>query len=153
MRQVEVKWSRGYDFRTLDQKAGSELKWAYGLYMFLETLTTPAAKSLIYIGLIKSDYRDYRTRMQDHRKNWLGRIEQGQVYVKFGHLYTMEKPSGRLIEDTESVLILANQPRENTAKMSSFTFYDDLVVTNTNVSKNHLKKRSSTKDFDVRVMS
>jgi hypothetical protein len=89
-------------------------------------------KEVIYIGIVKSNGRDFRRRMDEHRAQWLHEITRGQIFAKFGVLYAPFRITDQLIEDAESLLVFDNQPSENEKKKSSYTIGKDLVVKNIN---------------------
>ena len=127
----------------------------FGLYMFFEAqgvepdrddairawrrenaLKPFARRNLVYIGIVKSDRRDFIMRMKDHESDWLHQYRAKQLYVKFGVAqYTCKEAElPQLIEDAESMLIFEMQPHENTAKKYSYTM---------DISKGHLVVASS----------
>ena len=130
-RVVEVRWTWQYEFTALATHGlDRHGDLTYALYMFIETLGGP--KDVIYIGIVKSQYRDLFMRMNEHRKAWLNSVAKGQIFVKFGVIYTSEVADGQLLEDVESALVFGRQPRENTAKKQSYRLYEDVIVRNVN---------------------
>lgn len=138
VREVDIRWSKEIEFHEINKNM--KLVHDYGLYMILETgfkTERPkqygnSLKELIYIGIIKSSDRNFLIRMQEHRRKWLHNISEGQIFVKFGILYSNENVSEQLIEDAESALVFEHRPSENTSKMSSYTIAKDLIVKNIN---------------------
>ena len=131
-READIRWSKQFEFSKLLMKAPPVATDHYGLYMILETLGRGHRKQPIYIGIVKSERRDLYKRTQEHRKDWLHSVAKGQIFVKFGVVYTHDKIDGQLIEDIESALVFGAQPRENTAKMRSYSLYHDVKVRNIN---------------------
>ena len=111
-RTVEIRWTKEYEFHELHTRKHF-LSNHFGLYMFLETgfkkhrprQYRGKDKEVIYIGIVKSDGRDFRRRMDEHRAKWLNEIARGQIFVKFGVLYAPFNITEQLIEDAESLLI------------------------------------------------
>lgn len=129
-RKATVKWSRAID---LDQVVTGKFAAAedYGIYMMVEDIGDGRGKQLIYVGIVKSsDRRTFFKRMQEHRKDWLHSIAKGQIWIKFGIIETYDKLDDQLIEDVESAIVFGAQPRENTAKKSSYRLWNDVEVTN-----------------------
>ena len=87
---------------------------------------------MIYIGIVKSDARNFFERMQEHRKDWLYDIGRNQIYVRFGIVEAYFEINDQLIEDAESALVFEHQPSENVSKKKSYTISQDLVVKNIN---------------------
>lgn len=145
-RKVDIYWSKQYDFYEIRGRQMVPLyDYTYLLYMFLENWGRGYKKKLIYIGIVKSGYRDLFMRMNEHRKDWLGKISKGDIFVKFGTVYTDAKADERLLEDIESALIFGAQPRENTAKKKSYTLYEDVIVRNDRkTTEGFLKQEYST---------
>lgn len=139
VREVEIRWTKEYEFNQL-KKREHFLSTHFGLYMFLEAgfrKQRPKQyrgkdKELIYIGIVKSNARDFRVRMDEHRSEWLSNISRGQIFVKFGILYATFNITDELIEDVESALVFDNQPSENEKKKKSYTIAQDLIVKNIN---------------------
>ena len=90
-----------------------------------------SANSLLYIGLVKADSRDFCTRMHEHRRDWLYE-KRGEIYLRFGHIRVFKGMAltDDLIEEVESALIFEAQPPENTQKKSSYSIRQDLIVKN-----------------------
>lgn len=124
----------------------TRMRQHYGIYMFLEQkgidklrdsnisswrrqsdLKQFAKRNLIYIGIVKSEARDFIMRMKDHEAKWLYQYGPGELYVKFGLVsYWEDEPDpDRLIEHAESVLVLEFQPYENSSKTNSYTMRED----------------------------
>ena len=132
-RKVDIYWSKQYDFYKMRERQMVPLHdETYLLYMFIENPGQGYKKELIYIGIVKSDYRDLFMRMNEHRKSWLSKISKGDIFVKFGTVYTNDKADKQLLEDVESALVFGAQPRENISKMKSYTLYEDVIVRNRN---------------------
>lgn len=103
--------------------------------MILEDIGDGRGKRLIYIGIVKSDRRDLYLRSNEHRKEWLHSVAKGQIFVKFGVVTTLEKLDEQLIEDIESTLVFGAQPEQNTSKKSSYSVYEDIIVSNSGHGK------------------
>ncbi|GEM_PF-5243557 len=125
----------------------------FGIYMFLEDtsfepgrrsaiegwrtsrgLATTGALKPIYIGIVKSDQRDFVERMREHHKKWIHQYhDKGQLFVKFATTYywCKEEELPQLIEDAESVLVFELKPYENTAKINSYRLAEHVLVSNT----------------------
>ena len=143
-RKIDIVWTPQYDFYELRKRSMVPMQdETYLLYMFLENPGRGYKKELIYIGIVKSMYRDLFMRMNEHRKAWLSKISKGDIFVKFGTVYTNDKADGRLLEDVESALVFGEQPRENTSKMMSYTLYEDVIVCN-DKAEGFLKRKYST---------
>ncbi|MES0885311.1 hypothetical protein [Roseibium sp. SCP14] len=120
----------------------TDMRQHYGLYMFLEKKGVDKARdeeirdwrtergvkqfakrNLVYIGIVKSEYRDFVTRMKEHEGKWLYQYKPGELFVKFGvcEHWEDEPNPDRLIEHAESVLVFEMQPYENTDKLGSYT--------------------------------
>lgn len=141
----------------------------FGIYMFLEDtsfeparrsaiegwrkshgLTTTGALKPIYIGIVKSDQRDFVERMREHHKKWIYQYrDKGQLFVKFATTYywCREEELPQLIEDAESVLVFEMQPYENTAKISSYSLSEDIKVSNSGHHAPLPKSITSKKHF------
>jgi len=141
----------------------------FGIYMFLEDtsfepgrraaieswrkshdLATTGALKPIYIGIVKSDQRDYVERMREHHKKWIYQYHnKGQLFVKFATTYYWCKNEElpQLIEDAESVLIFEKKPYENTAKTSSYSIAEDILIINTGHHEPLPKSISSKRHF------
>jgi hypothetical protein len=87
--------------------------------------------TLLYIGLVKSDSRDFCERMHEHKREWLYE-KRGALYVSFGHIRGFRglPVTPQLIEEVEGALIFSTQPPENTMKKASYSRRDDLIVKN-----------------------
>jgi hypothetical protein len=128
-REVDIRWSDKIDF--VDRHRKTKNINHYGLYMFIER-GYDRVDRLIYIGIVKSDARDFHLRMNEHARDWLHSISKGDVFVKFGILHSHEPITEQLIEDAESALVFDAEPPENSQKMKSYTIEDELIVRNFN---------------------
>ena len=148
-----------------------ELRTSFGLYMMLEDRGVEAARdsaistwrqshdlnvgaqnapNLIYVGIVKSDQRDFIMRMREHEKKWLWQYtRKGHLRLKFGRVqYTVSDAElPQLIEDAESVIVFGMQPYENTAKISSYRIAEDIVVHNAGAHAPLKKTMRSTEHF------
>jgi len=90
-----------------------------------------SCRTLLYIGLVKSDRRDFYIRMNEHRKDWLS-TKRGVIYIRFGYIrgFRGTPMTTTLIEEVEGALIFAMQPPENSRKKFSYTRREDLIVKN-----------------------
>ncbi len=161
-RSIWLDWSRRFDFvdnltlggTTFQVNASllNRYRKLFGIYMLLEDtnveparraaieswrgtegLTLGGAHKVVYIGIVKSDQRDFVQRMREHHKAWIYKYSQSKhLYVKFSECqYTCSDAAlPQLIEDAESVLVWALRPYENTAKTRSFRVSDEIVVRN-----------------------
>jgi hypothetical protein len=134
-RTCTVTWTGLHEFKDFLEKAPPVADAHFALYMILETLRErfsgpPPDLELIYLGIVKSEQRDLRMRVNEHNKAWLKKVVKKQIYLKFGMPSTSLKIDGRLMEDVESALIFGAQPRENDKKKQSYNLYDDLIVKN-----------------------
>ena len=124
----------------------------FGIYMFLEDtsfepsrrsaietwrksrdLATTGALKPIYIGIVKSDQRDFVQRMREHHEKWVYQYrDKGHIFVKFATTYywCKDEELPQLIEDAESVLVFEMQPYENTSKISSYSISEPITVKN-----------------------
>lgn len=131
-----------------------KLRTSFGLYMMLESRGVEAGRdtaiatwrgahglnvggtgtpNLIYVGIVKSDQRDFIMRMREHEKKWLWQYtRKGHLWLKFGRVQYMvaDRDLPQLIEDAESVIVFEMQPYENTTKISSYRIAEDIVVHN-----------------------
>lgn len=125
-RVVHVTWSYPKEWDSALKGIEATSNGVYQIYR-----TFGACTSLLYIGLVKSDSRDFRCRMQEHRRDWLY-AKRGAIYLRFGGLRTFKglTVTDALIEEVESVLIFEHQPPENTQKKSSYSIRQDLIVKN-----------------------
>ncbi|WP_145962898.1 hypothetical protein [Mangrovicoccus ximenensis] len=136
--RVTVEWEKAVPFDTSKRAHLYTMRDAtYALYMLLEREAGSSSAELMYIGIVKSAYRDLYQRMTEHQKDWIGRLmaSGSAVTVKFGHLWTTGEATSRLLEDVESALVFGRNPPENTAKMKSYTLYEDVIVTNRGAGK------------------
>ena len=148
---LEIRWSKEIEFTEINED--TKIAMHYGLYLILETGFKSSRrkqygdkdKELIYIGIVKSNLRDFFTRMQEHRKEWLHGIAKGQIFFKFGILYSLTEITDQMIEDAESALVFQHQPSENTSKVKSYTITKDIIVKNINHG-GYLKPTVRTKE-------
>lgn len=123
-RLVHVEWSYPKIWASaLDSNDANDL----GVYQIYRNFG--GADSLLYIGLVKSDRRDFYTRMNEHRKEWLYE-KRGAIYLSFGHVRGFRglPLTEQLIEEVEGAIIYATQPIENTMKKRSYSRREDLIV-------------------------
>jgi hypothetical protein len=121
---VHIEWTYPKIWESvLDSIEASEL----GVYQIYRTFGS--RDTLLYIGLVKSNRRDFYTRMNEHRKEWLFE-KRGAIYLSFGHVRGFRglPLTPELIEEVEGALIFAIQPPENTMKKSSYSRREDLIV-------------------------
>jgi len=134
-RVFTIHWSPEVEFHALEKAPVNE---GNGIYMILEQgfrqqrpeQYRGKAKELIYIGIVKSEFRSMFKRIQEHRAKWLNEIARDQIFVRFGRLESALKITPQLIEDAESALVFEHQPSENWMKKEGYTIARDLVVHN-----------------------
>lgn len=121
-RIVQLDWSRA-------------CRWDKGLPHFAEdigiyqlTREFGGWDSLLYIGIVWSDSRTFFTRMQEHRKAWLGELRG--IRYRFATIRPLRGLSRTrtLVEEIEGALICQLQPPENTSKKSFYSLRSDLVI-------------------------
>jgi hypothetical protein len=98
-----------------------------GIYQIYRTFGW--CDKLLYIGIVKSDRRDFYVRMNEHQKDWLHE-KRGELYLSFGTVRGFRgcPLTPQLLEEVEGAIIFTIEPPENTMKKSSYTLRDDLIV-------------------------
>ena len=99
-----------------------------GLYQI--TRVFGSYESLLYIGIVWSDTRTFRIRMEEHRKDWLGQLRG--INYRFATITPLRGLSRtrQLVEEIEGALVFQTEPPENTSKVSSYSIRHDLVIIN-----------------------
>lgn len=124
---VQIKWSYP---KAWESALASSEAMETGVYKISKVFG--GLESLLYIGLVKGTGRDFYTRMNEHRKDWLGQV-RGEKYFRFGKIRTFGNSivNTDLVEEVESALIFEIQPPENTMKRSRYRIREDLIVKST----------------------
>lgn len=84
--------------------------------------------SLLYFGIVWSDRRTFFTRMQEHRKVWLGELRG--IRYRFATIRPLRglTRTRDLVEEIEGALICELKPPENIKKRESYSLRSDLVI-------------------------
>jgi hypothetical protein len=97
-----------------------------GLYQI--TRVFGAWESLLYIGIVWSDSRSFRQRMNEHRKEWVEGLRG--IHFRFADVVPLRglRRDRQLVEEIEGALIAELQPPENTSKKSFYSIRSDLEI-------------------------
>ncbi len=137
---IELSWTYPKIF---DSAWESEQSYGRGVYQISRLFGTN--EKLLYIGLVKGEYRNFYERLNEHFW-WLQNV-RGTIYIRFGKVVPRRGFSltEEIIETLEGALIYEHQPPENTSKMKSYSIYHHLQITNTGY-RGQLNKFLDTRD-------
>lgn len=123
-RVVHIEWSYP---KIWESALSSEEANGLGVYQIYRTFGSK--DTLLYIGLVKSNRRDFYTRMNEHRRDWLYE-KRGSLYLRFGRIQTFRGLSltPELVEIAEGALIFETQPPENSMKKSTYSRTEELIL-------------------------
>ncbi len=125
VKYIEIRWTYP---KSPDAAWESEESYGRGIYQI--TRLFGGNESLLYIGVVKGEDRNFYQRLSEHW-SWLQSI-RGTVRIRFGKIvgrqgFTLTR---EILETAEGALIWEHQPSENTAKMNDYRKYHHLVITN-----------------------
>lgn len=130
-RKALLEWERAAEFIHFLEVMPNLAAENFGIYMIVEEWKEK--RSLIYIGLVKSERRTIFKRLNEHRNDWLWQVAKGQIYVKVSVPKSLSRGvrvDRQFIEDVESTLIFGAQPTQNDKKKKGYTLFEDMVVEN-----------------------
>ena len=123
-RVVHIEWTYPKSWESALSSLEASGQGIYQIYRVFGSSDT-----LLYVGLVKSDRRDFYTRMNEHQKDWLHE-RRGALYLTFGRVRGFRgcPMTPQLLEEVEGAIIFETQPPENTMKKSSYSRREDLIV-------------------------
>jgi hypothetical protein len=123
-RNVELRWGKPcrWDLATGLPPQESD----NGIYQI--TRVWGVEESLLYIGIVWADRRDFYTRMNEHRKQWLGQFRG--VNYRFAHVVPLRGlvRDRQLVEEIEGALINQLLPPYNDKKTVTYSLRRDLCI-------------------------
>jgi hypothetical protein len=140
MKQIEIKWSYP---KEIDSAWSSDDSYGRGVYQI--TRLYRGVEELYYIGLVKSNNRDFYHRIDEHR-GWINELS-GVVKIRFGKIIPKRglQQVDTLIETIEGVLIYEHKPIKNKAKVKSYTLHHNVYIFNVGY-RGLLKKELNSND-------
>jgi hypothetical protein len=127
-RQIVLDWSRLYRWQE-PEGLPEEVALEIGIYQ-ISRIFGGGDEGLIYVGIVWSDQRNFRMRMQEHRKKWLSNLRG--IHFRFGTIRPLRglSQTRELVEEIEGALVFHLKPEENTSKISSYSIRYDLIIMN-----------------------
>ena len=137
---IELNWTYPKIFGSAWE---SEQSYGRGIYQISRLFGTN--ETLLYIGLVKGELRNFYERLNKH-SGWLQNV-RGTIYIRFGKVvlrrgFTLTE---KIIETIDGVLIYQHQPFKNTSKMKSYSIDHHLQITNTGYH-GHMNKFIDTRE-------
>lgn len=122
-RQIDIKWTYP---KEMHSAYNSDDAYGQGIYQI--SRIWGGIEKLLYIGLVKSAYRDFYIRLDEHWP-WL-KSEKGKILLRFGHILGKQGQSidEGVYETIEGALIFQLQPLRNTMKLNSYTVHYDMFI-------------------------
>ncbi|MCU4177311.1 hypothetical protein [Carboxylicivirga sp. N1Y90] len=126
IKNITIQWTYP---KTFESAYYSDDSYGRGVYQI--TRVFGGNESLLYIGLVKKEGRDFYKRLEEHKKDWLDNV-RGKVYIRFGKLEPRQgfTLSEEVIETIEGALIYEHEPKENTCKRNTYTIHHDMLIFN-----------------------
>lgn len=124
-KNIEIKWTYP---KTFDSAWESDESYGRGIYQI--TRFFGGSESLLYIGLVKAEDRNFYQRLSEHWQ-WLLSV-RGTVKIRFGKIvgrqgFTLTEA---ILETAEGALIWEHQPKGNKSKKNTYSIHHHLVITN-----------------------
>ncbi|MCD4833274.1 MAG: hypothetical protein K8R31_05725 [Bacteroidales bacterium] len=140
---ITIKWTYP---KEIDSAYESDESYGRGIYQI--TRRYGKYVSLLYIGIVKGENRDFYERLDEHW-HWL-EATKGLVKIRFGKILPKQglTITEEMIETIEGAIIIQSEPKWNEKKINSYTIYKNLEIYNIGY-RGFVNKIIKTKDQEI----